>query len=127
VEFPTEESLVEEVRALGLDPEVMVEAAYEIPLERMLAFQALYQKHYADNSISFTVNFPMGTLSPDDIYQALWQYLPQLKGTTLMPDGSRVQAPYERITAEQYATMTGPKTVADSVDEECANGSCPVR
>jgi adenosylcobalamin-dependent ribonucleoside-triphosphate reductase len=127
VEFPTEESLVNEVRAMGLDAETIVEAANEIPLERMLAFQALYQQHYADNSISFTVNFPPEDLNTDDIVDALTQFLPKLKGTTLMPDGSRVQAPYERITSAEYAAMTGPKVIADSVDENCANGACPVR
>jgi adenosylcobalamin-dependent ribonucleoside-triphosphate reductase len=127
VAFPTEESLVNEVYAMGLDAEKLVEAANEIPLERMLAFQALYQKNYVDNSISFTVNFPPETLMAEDIVDALIEYLPKLKGTTLMPDGSRVQAPYERITAAEYVTMTGPKTIADSVDENCANGACPVR
>jgi adenosylcobalamin-dependent ribonucleoside-triphosphate reductase len=126
VEFPTEESLVGEVREMGLDPE-LIESAAEIPLERMLAFQALYQREYADNAVSFTVNFPEGSLPVLMVMLALRRYLPKLKGTTLMPDGSRVQAPYERITEEEYHSLTGPKVVSDSVDDTCATGACPVR
>lgn len=127
VEFPTKESLVEEVEALGLDAETLVQSANEIPLERMLAFQAMYQTHYVDNSIAFTVNVPEGSLSVEEVIKTLKDYLPVLKGTTIMPDGTRPQAPYERISAGQYAQLTGPKDVADSTDEECSNGSCPVR
>ena len=126
IEFLTEESLVAEVRAMGIDPS-LVESAAEIPLERMLAFQALYQEHYADNAVSFTVNFPENSLHISEVMGALRRYLPKLKGTTLMPDGSRIQAPYERITEEEYYSLLGPKDIADSVDEECATGACPIR
>lgn len=127
VEFPTKESLVEEVEALGLDAGRVVESADEIPLERMLAVQALYQEAYADNAVSYTVNVPEGRYSVPEVMSALLPWLPQLKGTTLMVDGTRAQAPYERLTLAEFLTLQGPTTVADSVDEECANGACPVR
>ncbi|WP_144121150.1 ribonucleoside-triphosphate reductase, adenosylcobalamin-dependent [Catellatospora sichuanensis] len=125
VEFPTKELLVEEVEKLGY-PASIVETADEIPLDRMLAFQAMYQKHYADNAVSFTVNVPQGVYTVESVMDTLAEYLPSLKGTTMMPESSRPQAPYERITAEQWESAT-VKTVEDSVDEDCTNGSCPVR
>lgn len=144
VEFPTTESLVAEVEALGLDPVALVESADEIPLDRMLAMQALYQECYADNAVSFTCNLPaephqataMAAGQPvpppspervDEVAATLATWMPRLKGTTIMVDGARPQAPYERLTEAQWAELSGPTSVADSVDEECANGACPVR
>lgn len=130
VEFPTEDNLVSEVRAMGLNPNV-IESADEISLEDMLAFQAMYQKYYADNSVSFTVNFPPGSYSVDMVTKILTDFFPKLKGTTLMPDGSRPQAPYERISESDFHAIMQQRAIIglieDSTDEECANGSCPVR
>jgi len=92
----------------------------------MLTFQAMYQKHYADNAVSFTVNFPEGSLSQKEAAETLAELLPSLKGTTLMPDGTRPNAPYERITKEQYEAAEA-KRIEDAIDMECATGACPIR
>ncbi|MFJ6680621.1 ribonucleoside-triphosphate reductase, adenosylcobalamin-dependent [Streptomyces werraensis] len=125
VAYPTKEKLVAEVEALGYDPAI-VESADEISLDAMLAFQAMYQEEYADNAVSFTVNFPEGKLSLDEAADTIKRWLPDLKGTTLMPDGTREQAPYERLTAEQFAEYE-VTSVEDGTDEDCATGACPVR
>lgn len=125
VVFPTEDILVDQVRALGW-PESVVEAADEISAEAMLQVQRLYQEHWADNAVSYTVNVPAGTLTADHLAGLLESYLPVLKGTTIMVDESRPQAPYTRITAEQYHAAAA-KTVEDSTDEDCKAGACPVR
>ncbi|MEU8086359.1 ribonucleoside-triphosphate reductase, adenosylcobalamin-dependent [Micromonospora sp. NPDC049101] len=145
VEFPTIESLVAEVDALGMDPDELVQSADEIGLRDMLAFQAFYQEHYADNAVSFTVNvaaephqaaaLAAGGFTPpaptpervNEVAAELARWLPRIKGTTLMIDGSRPQAPYERLTEDQWAEITAPTSVADSVDEECATGACPIK
>jgi ribonucleoside-triphosphate reductase (thioredoxin) len=125
VVFPTEDILVAQVRAMGIDPAV-VESADEISLEDMLAFQAMYQEHYADNAVAFTVNVPDGSLTVARLSDTLKSYLPRLKGTTLMVDASREQAPYTRITEQEYA-VAAAKLVEDSTDESCASGACPVK
>lgn len=146
VVFPTKERLVEEVEDLGYDPDI-VEIASEIGVPDMLAFQAMYQKHYADNAVSFTVNVPAephqdaffqanpGTMQAPPapsmervlaVAEDVRKVLPKLKGTTLMLDGARVQAPYTKITEEQYEAAVA-KSVADGTDEDCATGACPVR
>lgn len=143
VTFPTKERLVAEVEALGFDPEI-VEAANEISLADMLAVQEMYQHAYADNAVSFTVNveaephqqaamaaggWDIPEPTPErvsEVMAALKRALPNLKGTTLMVDGSRPQAPYERISEATY-NLAGLGMVADSTDDECANGACPVR
>ena len=126
VVIPTRESLVDDVKARGFDPDRVVQSADEIPLTNMLNMQATYQRDYADNAVSFTVNFPEGSLPVEDAERVIGGFLRVLKGTTLMPDGTREQAPYTRITAEQYEAAT-VRVVADSVDDECATGACPVR
>ncbi|MGW8630638.1 ribonucleoside-triphosphate reductase, adenosylcobalamin-dependent [Streptomyces sp. NPDC055793] len=125
VAYPTKEKLVAEVEAMGYDPAIM-ESADEIPLDSMLAFQAMYQEEYADNAVSFTANFPEGKYDVAQAAEIIRAWLPDLKGTTLMPDGTREQAPYERLTASQFAEYE-VTSVEDSTDEECSTGACPVR
>jgi ribonucleoside-triphosphate reductase len=125
VAFPTKEKLVAEVEELGYDPKI-VESADEISLWDMLAFQAMYQAEWADNAVSFTVNFPEGKYSTDEAADIIKAWLPDLKGTTLMPDGTRAQAPYERITEEEFDTYE-LTSVEDGTDEDCTTGACPVR
>lgn len=122
VSFPCEERLMKDARK----PE-LVESADELSVDQMLAFQTMYQANYADNAVSFTVNFNPYTVSERELSQALRRWLPGLKGTTVMPDGSRPQAPYTRVTADEYRAMTAPKGFATSNDEECGNGACPIR
>lgn len=144
VEYPTKETLVQQVEDMGW-PVSMVEAADEIDVEDMLAFQAMYQELWADNAVSFTVNVPAEAhqneaLAADpsatppapteerlaEVMAQIRKALPHLKGTTLMLDGSRPQAPYERITELQYVASVA-RAVSDGIDDECATGACPVR
>jgi hypothetical protein len=92
----------------------------------MLAFQGMYQRNYADNAVSFTVNVLPGALDQDQAEAVLKKWLPVLKGTTVFPDLTRPQSPYERITAEEYEKAAA-KNVDASYDEECASGACPVK
>ncbi|WJN62590.1 ribonucleotide reductase [Streptomyces phage phiScoe1] len=125
VTYPTKDKLVAEVEAMGYDPAI-VESADEIDLNAMLAMQAMFQTEYADNAVSFTANFPEGKYEVDEAAAIIQSWLPDLKGTTLMPDGTRPQAPYERLTAEEFAQYA-VTSVEDSTDEDCATGACPVR
>lgn len=125
VVYPTKDKLVSEVEALGWGA-ALVESADEISVTDALAFQAMYQKHYADNAVSYTVNFPEGSVTHEELAEALKEYLPLLKGTTVMPDGTRPQAPYERLTEAEFLSYLATR-VEDSVDEECAKGACPIR
>ena len=125
VVFPTEDILVEQVRAMGW-PDLVVESADELSVTQMLAVQRLYQTHWADNAVSYTVNIKPGIINESGLADILREYLPTLKGTTVMVDESRPQAPYTRITEDQYRRAAA-KTVEDSTDESCSSGACPVR
>jgi adenosylcobalamin-dependent ribonucleoside-triphosphate reductase len=143
VVYPTKDNLVQEVEDMGLDANELVQSADEISLVDMLSFQALYQTYWADNAVSYTVNVPAephqneamarGEDVPPPTSERLATVagnlagaLRALKGTTIMLDGSRPQAPYERISAADYALYQAVQ-VSDGIDENCATGACPVR
>jgi adenosylcobalamin-dependent ribonucleoside-triphosphate reductase len=124
VVYPTKDPLVEQVEALGF-PAELVESADELSVSDMLRFQACYQENYADNAVSFTVNVKPDA-HPAKVSETILDYLPRLKGTTIMVDESRPQAPYTRITRAQYEQATR-HTVEDAIDLDCATGACPIR
>lgn len=126
VVFPTEDLLLSQVRALGWwEPESLVQSADEISIEAMLQVQRHYQEHWADNAVSYTVNLPEGAVTADELAGILARFLPYLKGTTVMVDASRPQAPMTRITQEEYA-VAAAKLVEDGTDEDCGS-ACPIR
>ena len=118
VVFHTRDAILDRV------PEELVQQADELSVEEMLAGQRLVQTFYADNAVSFTVNVDPET-SLSELRNALRRHLPHLKGTTVMPDASRPQSPYTRITRDEYEAATDHE-VGVSYDE-CATGACPVR
>lgn len=125
VEFPTKDSLVQAVEDIGRD-ESVVESAADLTLEQLMAFQALYQQFWADNAVSFTANVDPDRYSAEDVARVLTANAGRIKGSTIFPEQSFPQAPYERITKEQYETATVTE-IGDGVDEACANGACPIR
>lgn len=129
VEFPSIDPLVSELEALGIDPNEVLESADEISLRDMLEFQRMYQTYYADNAVSYTINLPDGKYTVDELASTLLEYLPYLKGTTVMVDGSREQAPYERVTEDRFLTEYALIQMMkdSSFDADCHNGACPVR
>lgn len=126
VAIPTKDILMDQVIEAGYNPDEVVETPADLTLEDMLKFQAMYQEWWADNAVSFTANINPDDYTVDDIMDLIREYGPRLKGATIFPEKSFQQAPYERITKEEYEAASA-KTVDASVDDECATGACPVR
>ncbi|QGJ90951.1 ribonucleotide reductase [Mycobacterium phage BiancaTri92] len=127
VTIPTKDTLVQDVvDRFGRDGEEIVESADDLTLTELLAFQALYQTCWADNAVSFTANVEPTVYSPSDVAGVLERFAGLIKGSTIFPEASFEQAPYERITKQQYESAVA-KAVADGVDENCANGACPIK
>lgn len=125
--------------------ESLVEQADEISLADMLAVQSMVQECYADNAVSFTVNLPatgyIEKMNPwtgeveeqpvalgmlDEALATIIHYLPHVKGTTLMVDGSRPQSPYQRISKAEYDLYEYVKSTGSGFDE-CGTGACPIK
>ena len=127
VSIPTKDSLLDAVeRIWGRErASNIVEAADDLTLNELLAFQALYQTCWADNAVSFTANVPQG-VDPVIVAEHITKFGGLLKGATIFPESSMPQAPYERISRKEYEAAT-VQAVADGVDEDCASGACPIR
>lgn len=106
----------------GVDP-LKVEDAYTLArdVEKRIAFQAWVQG-YVDHCISSTVNLPAyGTeLNNKDTIRSfgsvLMRYLPQLRGITCYPDGSRMGQPLSPVSYEEALAHEGAELVEESVD-----------
>lgn len=124
VSIPTRDPLVSQV----MDPSV-IEHAGMLTLEDMLGVQALYQRYWADQAVSYTASVDPSRYTVDDVARVLLEFMPRLKGSTIFPEMSRAQAPYERITREEYnelASALGIETEDTGFDEICASGACPI-
>ncbi|AEJ95083.1 ribonucleotide reductase [Mycobacterium phage Gladiator] len=127
VTIPTKDTLVQAVVDLyGRDGEEIVESADDLTLTQLIAFQALYQTCWADNAVSFTANVEPSVYGPSDVADVLVKFSGLIKGSTLFPEKSFPQAPYERLTKAEYEAAQA-KSVSDGIDESCANGACPIR
>lgn len=123
VTYYCEDPLVRAVKAAGLDPSI-IEAQDEIELSDYLAIQAMIQEVFANNSISFTINVPLEKMPPtDQLVEEVMKQHHRLKGTTIFPDKSRVQSPYERLSEAEFNAWDGYKEITQ-VEEECKTG-CP--
>lgn len=128
VNFFCKDPLVASCEARGVDTG-LVEEQSEISLSDHLAVQSMIQKEFADNAISYTINFDPKKISVEEIVEILKVHLPHLKGTTLMPEGdSRPQMPFQRITQAEFedAEKRGIGKVSDK-EMECLNGVCPIK
>lgn len=100
----------------------LVMDATEISMENMLHVQQMIQRVWSDNAVSFTVNFNPNDVTPSRIAAAITEF--DVKGFTVMPDGAREQAPYQRITEYEWREAEGG--TGQALDD-CATGACPVR
>lgn len=128
VSLPTKDTLVaavEQIHGVEVAGEI-VQSAADLTLDEMLSFQRMYQKYWADNAVSYTVNVDPGKYSAEQVAEALVKYGRELKGCTIFPEKSIAQAPYTRISKADFALYEMWST-GDGVDEDCANGACPVR
>jgi len=125
VAFPCKDPLMAGCEEKGVDPSFIEEQA-EVSVSDHLAVQAMLQDEFADNCISYTINFDPTVVTVDDIKTALRIHLPHLKGTTMMPEiHGRPQSPLERISKEDFE-KSGIGKVSDA-ERGCNNGSCPIK
>lgn len=126
VTIPTKDILMDAVDEAGYNADEIVESAADLTVDQMLAVQAFYQEKFVDSAVSFTVNFDPAKVSKEELSASLMKHLPNLKGTTVLPEGSYEQAPYERLTREEFESAVITET-GDGVDENCATGACPIK
>lgn len=119
---PTAKRLI----ANGADP-YEIEDAYMLSynVEKRIAMQAWMQQ-FVDHGISSTINLPEAITDPaevEDFGDLLMEYLPQLRGITVYPDGARGGQP---LTTVPYEVAQGQEGVVfeETEDAFCKSGSC---
>lgn len=106
----------------------LIESADELDLDQMLTLLAFVQENYADNAVSFTANIDAEMYTSGSLAATLRDFGPRLKGCTVMPDGSRPQAPFERLSKVQFrARLTEVKAASAPSSDGCVAGACPIR
>lgn len=128
VEIPVKHQLLEELERRGIDASVLEDAS-QISLQDSLSVQEMYQTLWADNAVSYTINFDPRISSEEVIGKTLLPYLSTLKGTTMFPERGYELPPMERITEDVYNALRGNLRdfYGDGVSEDCNTGACPVR
>lgn len=115
----------------GIDPS-KIEDAYLLArdIEKRVAFQAWVQG-YVDHCISSTINLPAyGTeLNNKEVVRPfgsmLMRYLPQLRGITCYPDGSRMGQPLSPVSYKEALAHEGAELIEESTDIcNLKGGSC---
>lgn len=124
---PTAKNLVQQ----GVNPD-QLEDAYSLSndVERRLQFQAWLQRH-VDQAISSTINMPKWgspNNNPDTVRpfgKMLMNYLPEVRGITIYPDGARGGQPITAVPWREAANQQGEVfTEAIDVCDLRGGGSC---
>lgn len=126
VETPVKNILVDELEKNGWGTDHLEDQS-EISLEDHLRVQAMYQKHYVDNSISYTISVNPNQITPEELAETLRPHLGSIKGTTVFPERGYELAPMSRVHPDDFARLRGSQRATDGIDEACATGACPVR
>ena len=115
----------------GIDPH-MIEDAYMLArdVERRVAFQAWIQQ-FVDHAISSTINLPAwgSEFNNKDLVRPfgsmLIRYLPQLRGITTYPDGSRGGQPLNPVSYDEANGQEGVEVVEEQQNVcDLRGGSC---
>jgi ribonucleotide reductase alpha subunit len=115
----------------GVDPDA-IEDAYVLAqdVEKRVAFQAWMQQ-FVDHAISSTINLPAwgSEFNNKDLVRSfgsmLIRYLPQLRGVTTYPDGSRGGQPLNPISYAEAVKQEGIEMVEEQQNVcSLTGGSC---
>lgn len=98
--------------------------AYDISLREGFEVQRACQRH-VDNAISKTLQVRQGT-SAEELSELYMEYLPELKGVTVYPEGSREDQPLSPLSLEEALRYISEEAASTAVAEtpSCPGGAC---
>ncbi len=98
--------------------------SYDLSIRDHLEMQRTCQRH-VDNAVSKTINLPDGT-SIEELSDLYMEFLPELKGVTVYPIGSRVDQPLTPLPRETAEQLVFDAIAQAAGNDACRNGSCDV-
>lgn len=100
--------------------------SYDISMRSHFEMQRTCQRH-VDNAVSKTINLAPGT-SPEELSELYMEFLPDLKGVTVYPEGSREDQPITPLSREEATRIVleklGSSGGALSADSCRIGGDC---
>lgn len=100
------------------------QGSHELSMRDHLEMQRVCQKH-VDNAVSKTINLPQGC-STEELSELYMEYLPELKGITVYPEGSRENQPLTPLSNDDAWMHASEALVGTSGIDSCKNGSCDI-
>lgn len=98
--------------------------AYDLSIRDHLEMQRTCQKH-VDNAISKTISLPPGT-SDEELSELLMEFVPDLKGVTVYPVGSRENQPLTPLPAEKAEELVFNAILESGGNDACKSGKCDI-
>ena len=77
----------------------------------------------SDNAVSKTINVPQGT-SWEELSELYMEFLPELKGVTVYPDGARENQPLTPLSNEDALFHAIGAQIGAAGNEACRSGVC---
>jgi ribonucleoside-diphosphate reductase alpha chain len=99
----------------------IAEGALSLSLLEHLEMQRVCQRH-VDNAVSKTINLPEGTTS-EELSKAYREFLPELKGITVYPNGSRDDQPLTPLPLDK-ALEHVQTAIEEPTAIDCPGGMC---
>lgn len=96
--------------------------SYDLSIKDHLEMQRTCQKHI-DNAVSKTINLPPGT-SEEELSELYMEYLPELKGVTVYPVGSREDQPLTPLPQERAEELVFEAILQAGGNDACKTGAC---
>lgn len=96
--------------------------AHDLSIEDHLEMQRVCQRH-VDNAVSKTINLPYGT-SAEKLSELYMEYIGELKGVTVYPDGSRENQPLTPLPLDEAITLAEGAAAQVTGTDRCRSGVC---
>lgn len=98
--------------------------SYDLSIRDHLEMQRACQKH-VDNAVSKTINLPPGT-TEGELSELLMEFIPDLKGVTVYPVGSRENQPLTPLSREEAEEAVFVSLAQAAGNDSCRTGVCDV-
>jgi len=98
------------------------QGAHDLSIRDHLEMQRACQQH-VDNAVSKTINL-MSDTSAEELSDLYMEFLPELKGMTVYPDGSREDQPLTPIPLEKAVEHAQTAKEEATAIDSCKNGTC---
>ncbi|MHB8407802.1 MAG: adenosylcobalamin-dependent ribonucleoside-diphosphate reductase [Acidiferrobacterales bacterium] len=100
------------------------QGAMDLKIRDHFEMQRTCQKHL-DNACSKTINLPQGT-SEEELSALYMEFLPELKGVTVYPDGSREDQPLTPMSLDDAMVEVENAKFEATAKDSCKDGYCEI-